>query len=73
MIKEHVEGKLENNPSSQIKNNKNFKKLHAQRQERRWHNKFALCWAFYCVNNENDIKERSPQIMQFESFVTIVL
>ncbi len=25
MIKEHVEGKLENNPSLQIKNNKNFK------------------------------------------------
>jgi hypothetical protein len=55
------------------KNKVNIYKLHARRQEWRWHNINAICLTFYYVNDENDIKERSPQIMQFEFFVTIGL
>jgi hypothetical protein len=36
-------------------NENNLKKLHAQRTFRRRNNINALCWVFYCVNDNNKL------------------
>jgi hypothetical protein len=36
-------------------NENNLKKLHAQRAFWRRNNKNALCWTFYCVNDNKEI------------------
>jgi hypothetical protein len=47
-----------------VKMNKNhLKKLHAQRTFWRRHNINALCWAFYCVNDNKKVNVIAPQTM----------
>jgi len=44
-------------------NENNFKKLHAQRTFWRRNNINALCWAFYCVNDDKEVNVITSQIM----------
>ncbi len=44
-------------------NENNFKKLHAQKGFWKRNNKNALCWAFYCVNDNKEVNIRIHQIM----------
>jgi hypothetical protein len=41
----------------------NLRNLHVHIQIWRGHNKNAICWAFYCVNDGKDVDEGSPQVM----------
>ncbi len=41
----------------------NFKKFHAQRSFWKGNNRNALCWAFYCVNDNNELNVSTPQTM----------
>jgi hypothetical protein len=42
-------------------NEKNCKKLHAQRTFWRGNNINALCWAFYCGNDDKEMNVTTPQ------------
>jgi hypothetical protein len=44
-------------------NENNLKKLHAQRAFWRGNNINALCWAFYCVNDNKEINVTTLQTM----------
>jgi hypothetical protein len=44
-------------------NENNLKKLHAQRVFWRGNNKNALCWAFYCFNDNKEVNLTTLQIM----------
>jgi hypothetical protein len=44
-------------------NENNFKNLHAQKVFWKRRSKNALCWAFYCVNDNKKINVSTPQIM----------
>ncbi len=52
-------------------NENNLKKLHAQRTFWRGNNRNALCWAFYCVNDNKEINVTTPQTMVV-FFATII-
>jgi len=65
---------LQENESLQIEKNrnlginekkmkKNFKQFHAQRSFWKRNSRNALCWAFYCVNDNKKINVITPQIM----------
>ncbi len=41
-----------------------IKKLRAQRTFWRENNKNALCWAFYCVNDNKEVNVITPQTMR---------
>ncbi len=43
---------------------KNLKKLHAQRLFWKSNSRNALCWAFYCVNDNKEVDLITPQIMR---------
>ncbi len=45
-------------------NEKNFKKLHAQRNFWRGNSRNALCWAFYCVNDNKELNVTTFQTMR---------
>jgi hypothetical protein len=42
-----------------------FEKLHVQRSFWRGNNKNALCWAFYCVNDNKEVNVTTPQTMHY--------
>jgi hypothetical protein len=44
-------------------NENNLKRLHAQRVFWKGNNKNALCWAFYCLNDNKEINVATFQIM----------
>jgi hypothetical protein len=44
-------------------NENNLKKLHVQKIFWRGNNINALCWAFYCVNDNNEVNVIAPQTM----------
>jgi hypothetical protein len=46
-------------------NENNFKKLHAQRVFWRGNNKTALCWAYYCDNDNKEINVTNLQTMHY--------
>jgi hypothetical protein len=37
---------------------KNFQTLHNQRKKWRGHNKNAICWVFYCVNDDKKMTKK---------------
>ncbi len=41
----------------------NFEKLHAQIIFWKPHNIFALCWAFYCVNDNKKVNGKAPRVI----------
>jgi hypothetical protein len=43
---------------------KNLLKLHGQREKWKGHDRNALCWAFYIVNDNNIVDGSKPQIMK---------
>jgi len=43
---------------------KKFQKLYVQRKFCRGHNKNSICWAFYCVNDGNEVEATSHQVMR---------
>jgi hypothetical protein len=45
-------------------NEKNLMKLHAQRAFWRRNSRNALCWAFYCVNDNKEVNVIIPQTMR---------
>jgi hypothetical protein len=45
------------------RSSKNLQKLHVQRKFWKGHNRNSLCWAFYCVNDEKEVKATFHQIM----------
>jgi hypothetical protein len=65
MLLEHEEmGSLQTKGSRNLEmNEKNLKKLHAQRTFWRKNSKNALCWAFYCVNENKKVNVTIPQTM----------
>jgi hypothetical protein len=40
---------------------KNLKMLHAHKSSWRGNNRNALCWAFYCVNDNKEVNVTTPQ------------
>jgi hypothetical protein len=52
-------------------NQNNLKKLDAQIPFWRGNNRNALCWAFYCVNDNKEINATTPQTMVV-LFATII-
>jgi hypothetical protein len=44
-------------------NENNFKKLYVQRTFWRRNSRNALCWAFYCVNDNKEVNAIAPQTM----------
>jgi hypothetical protein len=42
-----------------------IEKLHVQRSFWRRNNKNALCWAFYCVNDNKEVNVTTPQTMHY--------
>jgi hypothetical protein len=48
---------------NQEMNEKNLKKLHAQKTFWRRNSKNALCWAFYCGNDNKEVNVIAPQTM----------
>jgi hypothetical protein len=45
-------------------NENNLKKLHAQKTFWKGNSINALCWAFYCVNNNKEVNAIDPQTMR---------
>jgi hypothetical protein len=43
---------------------KNFQTLHVQRKIWREHNRNAICWVFYCVNDDKEVNLGNSQIMR---------
>jgi len=43
----------------------NFKNLHTQSVFWRRNNKYALCWAFYFVNDNKEVNGIAPQTMRY--------
>jgi hypothetical protein len=41
-----------------------FQTLHVQRKIWRGHNKNAICWVLYCVNDDKEINPRNPRIVK---------
>ncbi len=70
-IKDEMSVKLEEMVSFQTKgskflkmNEKNLKKLYAQKTFWRGNTRNALCWAFYCVNDNKEVNATTSQTMQ---------
>jgi hypothetical protein len=42
----------------------NLQKLHIQRKIWRCHNKNAICWVFFCVNNDKEVDAENLEIMR---------
>jgi hypothetical protein len=62
-IEDEILLELEEMGSLQKMNENKFKKLHAQRAFWRGNNINALCWAFYCVNDNKEINVTTLQTM----------
>jgi hypothetical protein len=39
---------------------RNFQTLHTKRKKWKRHNRNAICWAFYYVNDDKEIDPRNP-------------
>jgi hypothetical protein len=77
-VEDEMLPKLEKLGNFQTKGSKNpttnemfLKKLHAQRVFWRRNSKNALCWAFYCVNDNKEVNVTILQTMHC-IFVTII-
>jgi hypothetical protein len=57
-----VEGTIEGNEKVTIQTN--FQKLHAQRKTWKGHNWNSICWVYYSVNDDKDVKRGNFQVMK---------
>ncbi len=46
--------------NEEMKMQLNFQKLHGQREKWKVHNRNALCWSYYIVNENNIVDGRKP-------------
>jgi hypothetical protein len=63
-FEEMVSLQIEGSRNSKM-NEKNFKKLHAQKTFWRGNSRITLCWAFYCVNDNKEVNAIVFQTMWF--------
>ncbi len=49
--------------TNEDKTKNNFKTFHVQRWSWKRNNRNALCWAFYCVNDNKEVTITTPQTM----------
>jgi len=58
-LEKMVNFQIEGSKNSKM-NEKNLKKLHVQRTFWRGNSRNALCWAFYCVNDNKKVNAIAP-------------
>jgi hypothetical protein len=58
-------GSLRTKGSRNLEMNENNLKLHAQRTFWRGNNINALCWAFYCVNDNKEVNVTTLETMRY--------
>jgi hypothetical protein len=53
---------------------KNLKNLHFQRKKWKHDNRSAVCWSFYCVNDNKPVNEKCFQLMRWNiCYVNLIL